>query len=364
MEDFATRKNNPEFMKEYLKHAFEFEKLVFMWSKAVENTEYHVNDLRSQKQQLNEQKNRLESALGNVDAQVEKERQSVERTVRFYNQRKKIDRAILIISIVLVFVGVISAFIAYSITDDFSVSVFISVCSIFPLVLYLLYTKLYFPAISGAFQGFLGSFLGFKGNEETEEQKKRRMKIEEESLNDGSFERIAKNRKDNLKNEIISLDSSLVFNQQSISMAKINLSDIKESLNAAKKTLSEIYSLNVLPAKYRSFNAVATLYEYLENGVCTTVQGHGGIYDTYEYHTQIGAIITRLDVIIQKLEAIRQNQEMLYDAISESNDLLEKIDKNITAGNQAFAEYSTASLAYQRQQAASLQWQNWNTYHS
>ena len=77
-------------MKEYLKHAFEFEKLVFMWSKAVENTEYHANDLRSQKQQLNEQKNRLELALGNVDAQVEKERQSVERTVRFYNQRKKL----------------------------------------------------------------------------------------------------------------------------------------------------------------------------------------------------------------------------------------------------------------------------------
>ena len=61
-----------------------------MWSKAVENTEYHANDLRSQKQQLNEQKNRLELALGNVDAQVEKERQSVERTVRFYNQRKKL----------------------------------------------------------------------------------------------------------------------------------------------------------------------------------------------------------------------------------------------------------------------------------
>ena len=142
-------------------------------------------------------------------------------------------------------------------------------------------------------------------------------------------------------------------------MAKINLSDIKESLNAAKKTLSEIYSLNVLPAKYRSFNAVATLYEYLENGVCTTVQGHGGIYDTYEYHLRLGDILAKLDDILKKLDSIANIQSFLYQEVCECNKKLDKIDDDILSAKQAFDEYSAASLALQAQTNATVQYYAW-----
>ena len=147
-------------------------------------------------------------------------------------------------------------------------------------------------------------------------------------------------------------------------MGNINVSDVEKALNDARATLDRIYSLDVLPVKYRSINAVATLYEYLENGVCTTVQGHGGIYDTYEYHIQIGRIIAKLDVIISKLDQIQQSQTLLYETITESNQTLNKMSRDIEAGNKMFAQYSAASLMYQQQQTAALNWNNWNTWHN
>lgn len=147
-----------------------------------------------------------------------------------------------------------------------------------------------------------------------------------------------------------------------LSNATNNSGKIYGNLEKAAKTLEEIYSMDVLPEKYRSLNAATTLYEYLNTGRCTCVQGHGGIYDTYEYDLKLGLIIGKLDVIIERLDEIANNQMMLYQELKTANQTLSNIDNELRSFKTSFDSYATASLEMQRQEAAIVQWAAWNQW--
>lgn len=143
--------------------------------------------------------------------------------------------------------------------------------------------------------------------------------------------------------------------------------DIFKELNEAKKILSNIYAENVLPAKYRSFNAVATLYEYLETGRCNTIQGHGGIYDTYEYDLRLGVIIRNLVEINSRLADIQENQRRLYNEFRQANQTLSQISttlKNIEDINVDIARNSAISAAANQQTAAASNYMAWHIWHN
>lgn len=128
--------------------------------------------------------------------------------------------------------------------------------------------------------------------------------------------------------------------------------ELRTELNTTMQNLSDLYAKNLLPAIYRNFIAVSTMYGYLETRRCTTVEGHGGIYDTYERDMQVNRIITKLDEISEKLDVIRENQHDLYMAIQRGNEVADGIYKEtvrIANSNERTAKNTAIIAAHQRQ---------------
>ena len=83
---------------------------------------------------------------------------------------------------------------------------------------------------------------------------------------------------------------------------------------------------------HKNFVAISSFYEYFASGRCSTL---GEAYNKYEEELRLNLIITELDIIITKLEQIKNNQFMLYDAINKSNDTNKKILSTMKSiGNQ------------------------------
>lgn len=92
-----------------------------------------------------------------------------------------------------------------------------------------------------------------------------------------------------------------------------------------QQALETFYGVDILFPKYRNLIAVCSLYEYFISGRYSELTGPDGAYNRYETEIRLDRIITKLDVIINKLDAIKANQYMLYDALQEGNQLTKRL---------------------------------------
>ncbi len=108
--------------------------------------------------------------------------------------------------------------------------------------------------------------------------------------------------------------------------------EINNNIGIAKSRLKKLYEYNVVFPKYRNLPMIASLYEYVASGRCTELEGHEGGYNILENEMRLDRIIVKMDVVISQLNTIIQNQFTLYTAISESNNLLQKlVDSSLEA---------------------------------
>ena len=98
-----------------------------------------------------------------------------------------------------------------------------------------------------------------------------------------------------------------------------NLQQIKYQNSESKHTLEKIYAQNIIFPKYRNLIMVCSLYEYFCSERCYSLGGSDGAYNLLENEIRLEQIIIRLDNIIEKLDAIQNNQFLLYSAIKKSN---------------------------------------------
>lgn len=156
----------------------------------------------------------------------------------------------------------------------------------------------------------------------------------------------------NLYNQKINDDQTRVAReQQQIMFLKREQDAVESKMCEVENTLNRLYSLNVVYPKYRSLVPIVTLYEYFDSGRHTNL---ADAYNKYEDELLHKNIIEKLDIVISKLEQIKQNQYALYEAIQESNYLSEQIyrkSESILASNQAIEQYS-AVAAYNSKVAA------------
>lgn len=127
--------------------------------------------------------------------------------------------------------------------------------------------------------------------------------------------------------------------------------DIDEKITEIESVMKRFYALNVIYPKYRSFVPIITFYEYFESGRHTNLVD---AYNKYEDELLHNTIIEKLDIVISKLDQIKQNQIALYDVIMESNSIAERLCQqtdSLLASNKAI-EKNTAVAAYNAKIAA------------
>lgn len=96
----------------------------------------------------------------------------------------------------------------------------------------------------------------------------------------------------------------------------------------SKQNLKKIYAQDIIFPKYRNLVLVCSLYEYICSGRCYSLEGHEGAYNILEMEIRLDHIITQLDQVIARLDAIKENQFMLYSAIQETNQKATEILKS------------------------------------
>lgn len=126
------------------------------------------------------------------------------------------------------------------------------------------------------------------------------------------------------------------------------LKQAEEKKREITNTLERFYGVDIIFHKYRNLVAVCSLYEYFISGRYSELEGPNGAYNGYETEVRLDRIITKLDVIIHKLDQIKANQYMLFEALSEGNRLTQKLlDESVrqsklaqkTAQNTAIAAH-------------------------
>ena len=96
-----------------------------------------------------------------------------------------------------------------------------------------------------------------------------------------------------------------------------------------KDMKDKFYEVGIIYKKYRGFVPVSMMYEYLCSGRCSRLEGYEGAYNLYEKELKMNIIIGKLDIIITKLDKIRDTQYELFNALQEGNQISQQIYNEI-----------------------------------
>ena len=117
--------------------------------------------------------------------------------------------------------------------------------------------------------------------------------------------------------------------KQRRTLVKSRIGQMEKALRETKKTLTKLYSLDVIFPKYRNLVAICSIYEYFASGRCSELSGANGAYNLFESELRQNIIIGQLDQIIDQLEQIKQNQYMLYSELRETNKMLKEVSLDV-----------------------------------
>lgn len=136
------------------------------------------------------------------------------------------------------------------------------------------------------------------------------------------------------------INSSVDEANKQIKIENCNIDVAIEELHSAKDRiynaekqmedkLKEQYDKGIVFEKYRNFIAIASFYEYLASSRCSKLEGPDGAYNLFEQELRQNVIIGQLNVIITKLDEIKQNQYCMYTELTKISSSLEETNRSI-----------------------------------
>ena len=133
--------------------------------------------------------------------------------------------------------------------------------------------------------------------------------------------------------DILNKTKNINRTNQICEMLLKEINDTKNELIKINTYYNQLISLNVIYPKYNNFIAITTFYEYFLSGRCDSLSGSTGAYNLYENELRANIIINKFDIIIEKLDDIKNNQYQMYCILKEINSTQKTM---ITAFNTAF----------------------------
>lgn len=149
--------------------------------------------------------------------------------------------------------------------------------------------------------------------------------------------------------------SSCRDEMQKISIA-IQQCEIK--YNETKQALARLYSWNYIYPKYQGLVSVCTIFEYLDSGRCYTLEGHEGAYNLYESELRMNQIIGKLDDIIWRLDDLSLSQQVLGQALRQSNDKIDRLCGSV----DSMVQSATLTQYYSSVTASTSSYLAWSKY--
>ena len=202
-----------------------------------------------------------------------------------------------------------------------------------------------------------------KRNQETEKELELRKENLIQQAKNESEARIAQIKENNENRDSFPEVFAEQFTTDELQLAK----DTYKQLLIARE---RYYLPDVIFFYYWDMAAIATMYEYLKSGRCASLEGPNGAYNLYETELRANAVISKLDVVIAKLDKIKNNQYVLYSTMKSIDSKLSRIDRkmdeacaslrNISTNTTAIMEnteviaYNTAKTAFYSEMTAAI----------
>ena len=131
------------------------------------------------------------------------------------------------------------------------------------------------------------------------------------------------------------------------------IKSLAADLFAVYGAIDELNSFNIVYKKYRDFYVLCILYEYFLSGRVTELGGADGAYNLYESELKTDKILNKLDLIderletiISKLDDIKESQVVLYEAMKEADQGIQKLNDSMEKliGEFSAVQYSSGVL--------------------
>lgn len=343
------REDNLEYMKEYLKYALEFEKYVYIWSNAMDKVNSQMKKIYSERKDAQQSKSAAESRLAGLEAEYFEKQSDIDQKADMFDARaKRMKRTSTVAFIIMILIAIVGIIGMVALSNNLIESGEEPAAAIAMSVMLI-----------GMFtiMAMLAPMIIFIVNKiKSRSATRRTAKLSNTNVTSDKLQ-----HKSDLERSIVRYTNTLngtVTAERNISAQQ---EEIQNNLNMARKNLAQIYSLNVLPGKYRNFTGVATLYGYIVDGRCTIVKGHGGIYDTYDKDLLANVIVEKLSNIESSLSRIEYYQRELVNQARIANNQLASINSSLTSINNysaQIAKNTEITAVASQQSAAALQWQN------
>jgi DNA repair exonuclease SbcCD ATPase subunit len=297
--NMAFNKDSVEDMKEYLRYALEFEKYVYIWTRAMNNANNLMKQAQDEKLELNECNEYLREYETALDQRNSYRYQMMKQAKRKYSRKASIALAIIIAIIVGSFVfGVYMG-------DPF--------------------TGIFYGLIMTTFTGIIPAcvIIFFINMNKAKKSKQEGNYYNDSQVRDKQLEK-ARTEEDDINNAIRKNELTIIeiSNKQE---------EIRLALAEAKKQRKIIYSNNIIHPDYQNLNAVATMYEYLIKGRCNTICGHGGIFDTYDTEKIQIAQLAQMIQMNQTLNRIEDYQRYICQQLNEIKGTLSSINSHLAS---------------------------------
>lgn len=159
--------------------------------------------------------------------------------------------------------------------------------------------------------GFVGSLIDTAVNNGRESQENEAYRIrvqrEREQLQ-------SRNRKREERNE----QKRQIANKQNQLIAT-SAQKLQATYDETERTLQRLYAQDIIHPKYRDIVALSYIYEYLDIGICTELEGIDGAYRQYETDVRLdkiisglSAILSRLDTVVAKMDRILWKMDSMH----------------------------------------------------
>lgn len=303
-------KEDVPYITKYLTYAFEFEKYKEIWQESLDKAENKLMAINNRKNELSGNYQYLSSRIENFDLSTQNEYSNKIKSIRKF----KIFSIICFCIVPLIALYMVAIMLwgnSYGYGNEITLSQ-----TIFGAI---------FIAFSMGFLPFTGgiTFLLIYRYKKGKISKKQFM------YNAQQQKQALVTDKDNAKQEY----GSLVTAEKNISTQK---AEIVKELKEVKKILKELYQSEQWPESYQGLIPVGTMLESLQTGRCTTIQGHGGMIDTYVKDLQQKLILGTLNdikqIALQSLsvqEKMLQYQHLLLNEVRSINKTVDKIEADM-----------------------------------
>lgn len=137
---------------------------------------------------------------------------------------------------------------------------------------------------------------------------------------------------------------------------------IMEDMQEDNHLLEKCYDLDFIVRGCRNLPAVSALFDYLDSGRCSRLEGISGAYNTFKGDKVLGRAVADLHTLKRNGKSAAVSQPTLLRMVEENEKLIAEIQKELSDSDSSFYSLKEAMDRMEQANANGMKWLNRYAY--